>query len=157
MRKSGRFPSVGEPSHVERDPFSASSGKVVVTCSLPMNADNTKLVVTPDSSGAEEPRQDDPEGPGRLRLQYRAERSSVQCLRCSGCGEASRRRTAAPDLHQGSILTSMALSPAPCSQNRIGSPARARLRSTESARRKPVVRAGNRPGISSWVTMSSLG
>jgi 8-hydroxy-5-deazaflavin:NADPH oxidoreductase len=30
------------------------SGKVVVTCSLPMNAGNTKLVVTRDSSGAEE-------------------------------------------------------------------------------------------------------
>jgi predicted dinucleotide-binding enzyme len=30
------------------------SGKVVVTCSLPMNDDNTKLVVTHTLSGAEE-------------------------------------------------------------------------------------------------------
>ena len=30
------------------------SGKVVVTCSMPMNADNTKLVVARTSSGAEE-------------------------------------------------------------------------------------------------------
>jgi 8-hydroxy-5-deazaflavin:NADPH oxidoreductase len=29
------------------------SGKVIVTCSLPMNADNTRLVVAHDSSGAE--------------------------------------------------------------------------------------------------------
>ena len=30
------------------------SGKVVVTCSLPMNDDNTELVVAHTSSGAEE-------------------------------------------------------------------------------------------------------
>src|SRR5271157_1592672 len=30
------------------------SGKVVVTCSLPMNADNTELVLSNTSSGAEE-------------------------------------------------------------------------------------------------------
>src|SRR5437588_1452296 len=30
------------------------SGKVVMTCSLPMNDDNTELVVAPTSSGAEE-------------------------------------------------------------------------------------------------------
>src|SRR6266581_4908901 len=30
------------------------SGKVIVTCSLPMNADNTELVVAHTSSGAEE-------------------------------------------------------------------------------------------------------
>ena len=30
------------------------SGKVIVSCSLPMNADNTKLVVAHTSSGAEE-------------------------------------------------------------------------------------------------------
>src|SRR5690348_2613914 len=30
------------------------SGKVVITCSLPMNADDTALVVAHDSSGAEE-------------------------------------------------------------------------------------------------------
>src|SRR6266849_6519432 len=29
------------------------SGKVIVTCSLPMNADNTELVIGPTSSGAE--------------------------------------------------------------------------------------------------------
>jgi hypothetical protein len=61
-------------------------------------------------------------------------------------------------IHHASILTSKLLSySVPCSQNRIGSPGWARSRSTESAKRKPVVLAGSKPEISSCVMRSSLG
>src|SRR5262249_2994823 len=60
-------------------------------------------------------------------------------------------------VHHASILTSLLLSyPVPCSQNRIGSPAWARPRLAEAAKRKPVVLAGSRPEISSCVMRTSL-
>jgi predicted dinucleotide-binding enzyme len=43
-------------------------GKVIVSCSLPMNADNTGLVIAHTSSGAEELAKMIPQGSGRLRI-----------------------------------------------------------------------------------------
>ena len=56
------------------------SGKVVLTCSLPMNHDNTELVVAHTSSGAEE-LQKNSKGPSSRRIQHRAERSAFRRVR----------------------------------------------------------------------------
>ena len=57
------------------------SGKVIVTCSLPMNASNTGLVIAHTSSGAEALAKRVPNARVVLRLQHRAERSAVRRLR----------------------------------------------------------------------------
>jgi hypothetical protein len=51
------------------------SGKIIVSCSLPMNAGNTELVVAHTSSGA---CKDRPEGASRRRVQQRAQRGPFQ-------------------------------------------------------------------------------
>jgi predicted dinucleotide-binding enzyme len=49
------------------------SGKVIVTCSLPMNANDTKLVIAHTSSGAEFAGREGSQGRGRLRVRHCAE------------------------------------------------------------------------------------
>jgi predicted dinucleotide-binding enzyme len=44
------------------------SGKTIVSCSLPMNADDTKLVIAHTASGAEALAQKGSQGPRRLRV-----------------------------------------------------------------------------------------
>jgi 8-hydroxy-5-deazaflavin:NADPH oxidoreductase len=56
------------------------SGKVLVTCSLPMDAGNTGLVIGHTSSGAEQLAKKVP-SQSRLRLQYGAERSVSRSIR----------------------------------------------------------------------------
>lgn len=71
-------------------------------------------------------------------------------------GRDIKRHT--PADHHGSILTSTMLPvPVPCSQKRIGSPARARPSLAEAATRKPVVLAGSRLTISSCVIRNRWG
>ena len=55
------------------------AGKVVVTCSLPMDAGNTKLIIANTSSGAEELAKKVPKG--RLRFQHRSERGAIRSVR----------------------------------------------------------------------------
>ena len=66
------------------------SGKVIVSCSLPMNADDTDLVIAHTSSGAEELAKKLPKSPGRLRLQHCAERSAVWRVRGSAQGHQTQ-------------------------------------------------------------------
>lgn len=57
------------------------SGKLIVTCSLPVNAANTELAVARTSSGAEESAKEGTEGARGSGVQHRTERSSLQRLR----------------------------------------------------------------------------
>ena len=57
------------------------SGKVIVSCSLPMNADNTELVVAHTSSGLEELAKIVPKAQSCRRIQQRAQRGPFQRLR----------------------------------------------------------------------------
>jgi predicted dinucleotide-binding enzyme len=68
------------------------SGKVIVTCSLPMNADNTRLVVAHSSSGAEELARRIPQA--HVVSAFNTVPSEV----LFGVFYASRRKTARPSL-----------------------------------------------------------
>jgi len=57
------------------------SGKVIVTCSLPLNAANTELVVAHTSSGAEALAAKGAEGAGRRRVPDHPERSALRRVR----------------------------------------------------------------------------
>jgi len=57
------------------------SGKVIVSCSLPMNAANTELVVAHTSSGAEVLAKEGQRRSRGPRFQHRAERSALRRVR----------------------------------------------------------------------------
>jgi 8-hydroxy-5-deazaflavin:NADPH oxidoreductase len=57
------------------------SGKVLITCSLPMNPSDTAMVIAHRSSGAEALAKKMKRARGRLGLRHRPERSLVRCLR----------------------------------------------------------------------------
>ena len=57
------------------------AGKAMVSCSLPMNEDDSGLVVGYPSSGAERDRAQGPGGPDRWSLLHGAERGALRCIR----------------------------------------------------------------------------
>jgi 8-hydroxy-5-deazaflavin:NADPH oxidoreductase len=65
------------------------SGKVIVTCSLPMNADNTELVVAHTCSGAEEVAKMVPKTRIVAAFANGAERSAFQRERSQAQGQRS--------------------------------------------------------------------
>lgn len=68
------------------------SGKAIVTCSLPMNADNTGLVIAHTSSGAEELAKKASIGSRGRRVQHAAERGAIQRVRGEAKGEPTEPR-----------------------------------------------------------------
>ena len=65
------------------DPTGDLSGKVIVNCSLPMNADDTDLIVRrPRLIGRGGACKEDSTGSGRRRVRHVAERGAVQRVRC---------------------------------------------------------------------------
>ena len=65
------------------------SGKVIVTCSLPMSSDDTGLVDRPHLLGRRGAGEEGAARPGRLRVRYRAERSAVRRVRSEAQGPAA--------------------------------------------------------------------
>ena len=68
------------------------SGKVLITCSMPMNASDTALVIAHTSSGAEALAKKTTQGQGRLGLRHRSERSLFDVF------DAKRRSRRRPSL-----------------------------------------------------------
>jgi len=57
------------------------SGKVMLTCCLPMDSSNTKLIAGTTTSGAEELAKKAPKARVVCAFQHRAQRGAVRCLR----------------------------------------------------------------------------
>ncbi len=62
------------------------SGKVIVTCSLPMDEDNTELIVGQHLVGRGGTCKDDSEGAGCVRIHHRAQRSAFRRVRSQAQG-----------------------------------------------------------------------
>ena len=100
------------------------SGKVIVSCSLPMNADDTELVVAHTSSGAEALQKKVPTGSGRRRVQHRAQRGAFRRVRGQAQSHPAqpgvlRRRRRKPKMSRPTLIRDVGFDPVDAGPLRI--------------------------------------